>query len=139
MKPASGAADPELPPVRVLIEAWIDKDDRLIMTSFNRSKYFAMNLSSEYAAALKKRSLVFTNKTLEAQQTDDKAERAELAADLDDAEDRASQMFDLLLKGETNLPEGGSVLLTLRALCLNTMHYKAKKLRAQPKQEQSRA
>ena len=71
MKSTSAAADPELPPVRVLIEAWIDKDDWLIMTSFNRSKYFAMNLSSEYAAALKKRSLVFTNKTLEAQQTDD--------------------------------------------------------------------
>src|ERR1017187_1461713 len=53
-----------------------------------------------------------------------------LAKRLDDAEEKANQMFLDLLSGKTDLPNGGSIMLTLRALCINTMHYIAEDLKA---------
>jgi hypothetical protein len=44
------------PPVRILLEAWIDNEGRLIMCSYDGSKFYAMNLSSQYARTLKRRS-----------------------------------------------------------------------------------
>ena len=72
---------------------------------------------------------ILIQKALEATEAERAKRDRAMVERLDGVEERVNTMFFDLMSGKTDFPQGGSIFLTLRALCINTLHFTAEELR----------
>ena len=104
---------------------WTEKGIDYILTSLREADDWETRRIVNQTAEV----IMQLQKALEATEAERAKRDRAMAERLDGVEERVNTMFFDLMSGKTDFPQGGSIFLTLRALCINTLHFTAEELR----------